>query len=100
MTSSLPDLTGKHRPKSVPPISNGLMADINATLMKKVFNIAKRKGKPDIHHHHKADDLGRGFEIPERVLVFHSGILWNCLITVKDQFSSDSAKTIIGALER
>ncbi|WP_202526178.1 hypothetical protein [Sneathiella litorea] len=48
------------------------MADIDAAFMKKVFNIAKRKGKPDVHHHGKADDLRRGFEIAKWIMLCHS----------------------------
>jgi len=34
--------------KSVPPIAHRLMANIDASFMKKVFDIAKRKGESDI----------------------------------------------------
>ena len=54
----LPDLVRKQRAKSIPPIADCFMTNIDAPFMKKVFNIAKRKGKPDIHHHSQADDLG------------------------------------------
>ncbi len=41
------------------------MADIDASLMPQVFDITKRKRKPDVQHHRKTDDLGAGFEILE-----------------------------------
>ena len=53
------------------------MADINAALMKKIFDVAKRKGKSDIHHHRQADDLRQCIEIAEWIIIFHSRILWN-----------------------
>ncbi len=57
MKSFLTDLARKQGTKSIPPIADCFMADINAAFMKKIFDIAKRKRKPDIHHHRKANDL-------------------------------------------
>jgi hypothetical protein len=36
-----------------------LIADVEAALVQKIFNIAKRMREPDIEHHRQADDLGR-----------------------------------------
>ncbi|MFT5774827.1 PadR family transcriptional regulator [Hyphomonas sp.] len=44
------------------------MTDIDTAFVKKVFDISKRERKPNVHHYAKLDDLGRGFEIAERVL--------------------------------
>jgi len=44
------------------------MADVDASLVQKVFDIAKRERKSYIHKHAKLNDLRRGFEIAERVL--------------------------------
>ncbi len=33
------------------------MANIYAAFMKYIFNVTKRKGKADIHHHSNADDF-------------------------------------------
>ena len=56
-------LRGKHRTKAVPPEPHRFVADIDATFMQQILDIAKGKLKPDIHHHSKADDLGAGFEV-------------------------------------
>ena len=44
------------------------MADIDAALVQQVFDVSKREWKSDVHQHAQLDDLGRGFEVPERVL--------------------------------
>ena len=43
------------------------MADVDAALMQEVFDIPQSKRKAHIHHHRKLDDLGRCFEISERI---------------------------------
>jgi len=58
--------------KFIPPIAHSLVANVDAPLMKKVFDISQRKRKSDIHHHGQADDLRWGFKIPERIMIFHS----------------------------
>src|SRR5690606_4110454 len=47
----LSDFARKQWAKSVPPIANRFMTDVDTPFMKKVFDVAKRKGKSDIHHH-------------------------------------------------
>ena len=44
------------------------MAAIDAALVKKVFYVAKREWKSDVHNHTKLDDLGRSLEVVKRVL--------------------------------
>jgi hypothetical protein len=60
---SAADLSGKHRPKSVPPKPDGFVTDLNASLVQQIFDIAKRKWEPDVQHHCKADVLGARLEI-------------------------------------
>ena len=48
------------------------MADIDATFVQKVFDVAKRKRKPNVHHHRQPDDFGRRLEILEWVAFCHS----------------------------
>ncbi len=62
---------GEHRAKPIPPISNSFVADVDAALVEQIFDITKRKWKPDIHHHGEADNLGRRFKISERIMIFH-----------------------------
>ena len=61
----------EHRAKSVPPKSNGFVADFDAALMQQVFDIPKRKWKSDVEHHRWADDLGARFEIPKWRAFYH-----------------------------
>jgi hypothetical protein len=42
MNLAVPYLKSEHWPETVPPESYRLMADVDAPLMKKVFNIAER----------------------------------------------------------
>ena len=65
-------LSSKHRTKSVPPKPNRFMADVDPTLMKKVFYIAKRKWEPHIQHHSQKDDLWAGFKVAEWRVFCHS----------------------------
>jgi len=51
------DLTGEDRAEPIDPEPHAFMADIDPTLVKKVFNISKREWEPDIHHHRELDDF-------------------------------------------
>ena len=42
-----------------------LMADVNSTLVKEVFDVAKGQRKTNVHHDRELDNLGRRFEVPE-----------------------------------
>ncbi len=53
------------------------MAHIDASLVQQIFDITKRKRKPDVQHHRQADDLGTGFEVFERGRFGHSQTLRN-----------------------
>jgi hypothetical protein len=65
------------------------VAHVNPALVQKVFDIAQRKWKPHIHHHRKADDFRRRFEIAERFGFGHSGRLGRRYTRLK-KLSSDS----------
>lgn len=57
------------------------MACVDAALVQKVFNVAQRQRKSDIHQHTKLDDLRRGFELAERVLGHFQRLRrWKCLL--------------------
>ena len=85
------DLRGKHRTKSVTPEPHRFVADIDATFMQQILDIAKGKWKPDIHHHRQADDLWAGFEIPKRGAFCHPVTLVGRLASLK-LVSSDTAR--------
>ncbi len=54
------DLGGKHRPKPIPSDPHRLGVDIDAGFKAQVLNVPHRERVLHIHHHHEADDLGRG----------------------------------------
>lgn len=56
--SLLPDLGCENGPEPVPPETNGLMADVDATLMQQVFNLSQRQRETNIHHHRQTANLG------------------------------------------
>ena len=84
------DLGGEHRAEPVPPKPHRFVADIDATFMQQILDIAKGKWKPDIHHHRQADDLWAGFEIPKRGAFCHPVTLVGRLARLK-LVSSDTA---------
>ncbi|MFZ1339267.1 MAG: hypothetical protein WAS26_09470 [Paracoccaceae bacterium] len=47
------------------------MADLDAALMQKVFDLPKRRWEKDIYHHRQADDLGRRLEMAGRAGLGH-----------------------------
>jgi hypothetical protein len=94
LNQSLQEQCGKQRAKSVPPKSNRLMADVDATLVQQIFHISKRKWKTHIHHHRQADDFRRRLEVLEWVafcypetLIAHPARL--------NRFCSDSAPFVL-----
>ena len=46
------------------------MADVDAALVQQVLDIAKRKGKANVHHDRQADDLGAAVKALEKVSIF------------------------------
>ena len=47
------------------------MADFDAALMQKVFYVAKRQWKTDVHHHRQADDFRARLEVSEWAAFCH-----------------------------
>jgi hypothetical protein len=66
------------------------MADLDAPLMEKVLNVAKRKRIPDIQHHRQADDVGTRLEVAEWGAFGHSETLARRPVRLK-RVSSDRA---------
>ena len=71
LNSHSSDLRGKHRTEPVPPISDGFVAHVDASLVQQIFDIPKREWKPDVQHHRKTDDLGTGFGVLKWQSPFH-----------------------------
>ena len=60
-----PNVPSEQRPELVPPHPQLLVAQIDPALEEEVLDVAQRKRKPDVHHNHEADHLGRWVEIAE-----------------------------------
>jgi hypothetical protein len=43
----------ENRAKSVPPKPHRLTADVDATLVQQILNVAQRQREPDVHHHRR-----------------------------------------------
>ena len=54
----LADFGGEQLPEPVRPKSHRLVAYIDPSFMKQIFDSAQRQWKAHIHHHDQADDLG------------------------------------------
>jgi hypothetical protein len=63
----LSDLCCEHRAKSVPPKSDGLMADVDPALGQEILDVAERQWVPHVHHHGQTNHFWRAVEIAERV---------------------------------
>jgi hypothetical protein len=88
----LPDLRGEHRTEPVPPEAHSFVADIDAALEKKIFDLPQRERITDVHHHCEANYLGRTVEITEGVL--HCWKLGNLARRLKSIYS-DTAKAAV-----
>ena len=54
-------------PEPIHPEPHTFVADVDAALMEKVFDIPKREREANIHQYAELNDLRRGFEVAERV---------------------------------
>lgn len=59
------NLGGEHRAKPVPPVSYGLVADLETTLVQKVLDVSERQREADLEHHRKSDDLWPRFKVAQ-----------------------------------
>ncbi len=84
------DLGGKHQAEPVPPKPHRLVADIDATFMQQILDVAKGKWKPNVHHYRSADDLGGRLEVAKRGAFCHPVTLVGRLARLK-LVSSDTA---------
>lgn len=71
------DLSREHWAKSVPPEPNCFMAYVDATFVQKIFDVAERERKPNVHHDRQADDLRARFEVPKWIGFCHPAKLRN-----------------------
>ena len=88
-----PDLSSKHRAKSIPPVPHRFVTDVDASLVQQVLDVSERKWKANVHHDRQANDLWAGFEVPKRAVFCHPFKLGDCPTRLK-QFCSDGAVSI------
>ena len=87
--SLITNFSSEHWTKSVPPKSKRFVADVDTTLVEQVFDVSKRKRKPNVRHHSKANDLRTGHEVAKWVGFCHLAKLRNHPARLKP-VSSDS----------
>ena len=71
------DFSGKQRAKTVPPISNRFVANIDAALVQKIFYVSQRQRKTNIQHDGVADNFGAAMKALEWVCFNHVDRLRN-----------------------
>ena len=81
LNTTFSDLRRKHRTKTVPPDTYHLVADIDASFIKKILDLPQRQRIPDIHHYHQADHLGQRIEITK--CIFHPQRLRVATVSLK-----------------
>ena len=89
---ALSDFGSELGAKSMPPVPNGLVANIDAAFMQQIFHIAERQREPDVQHHRQADDLWARFEIAKRRRLGHERTLPTTLPRLKSSYSD---KTLV-----
>ena len=62
------------------------MADVDAAFEQEIFDLTQRQWMANVHQYREADDFGRGFEIPEGI-VLHLRRLRETPIRLKWVFS-------------
>jgi hypothetical protein len=89
------DFGGEHRPKSVSPEPDRLVADFDTALMQQVLHIPKRQWEPNVHHYRQADDFGTGFEIPKGGALCHPAKLFRRPARLKPICSDRTSGTVV-----
>lgn len=65
LAAFLANLGCRRRAAPVPPQTNGLMANVNAALVKQVLDISKRKREANVHHDCQTKDFRAGSKVPD-----------------------------------
>ncbi len=92
LNPTLPDLGGKHRAEPMPPVSDRLVADIDAPFVQQILYVPERQREPDVQHHRQADDLWARFEVLEWGSSGHAVTLSTALPCLKPGFSDKSTR--------
>ncbi len=59
----------------MPPKSDRLVADVDASLVQKILNIAQRQRKTNVEHYRQANDLGASLKVAKWRTICHGGTL-------------------------
>jgi len=86
-----PDLSSKHRAKSIPPVPHRFVTDVDASLVQQVLDVSERKWKANVHHDRQANDLRAAVKVLEGVFFHHMQKLRNRPARLK---SNPSDKTL------
>ncbi len=71
LNSFAADFSGEHRAKSIPPIPHRFVADVDAALVQKIFDVSQRQRKANIQHDGEADNLRAAVKALEWVCFNH-----------------------------
>jgi hypothetical protein len=66
-----PDLCCENLPEPIPLEPNGLVGNVDPTLVQQVLDVPERERIADIQHHRQADDLGARLEVAKDTGVAH-----------------------------
>jgi len=71
------------------------VANVDAALIEQILDLPQRQRETDLHHHRKANDLGRRLEVAERI--FHSLTLPSAHLQLKPGSSDNATQHIAGS---
>ncbi len=83
----------------MPAEPDGLVANVDATLMEQIFDVPKRKREAHVKHYHLADDFWARLKVAEWGAFCYPGMLRNRPARLK-LLSSDKAVMTVGASPR
>ena len=77
------ELACKLRAKPMPPVPYGVIANIHASCMQKVFDISQRERKPHIKHNCKLDNIRAASKILKDIRLSMAQALISSTLTCK-----------------
>ena len=61
-----PEFRREHGTKPIPPVSHRFLADLDASLIEQVLQVARRQWETNVEHRLQADDVWARLEVTER----------------------------------
>ena len=95
-----PDLSIKHRAKSIPTVPHRFVTDVDAALVQEIFDIPQRKEKSNVKHHCQTDDFRAGLEVLEWRALCHPRRLGRCAARLKWVLSDSALSAVLTKLAR